>query len=173
MIASSGSDPGEAGVRPPRAVSSARKPAAATTTTATAFAFAAKAAGWAPTAASAATAAATVATATASVATAEQVHRCHGRVGLTACATTRLVAERVHTALRAQMGIGAGLEIVFKMLGGLRIKVMRCASGCAGTGATVIAVATGLVATACVVGSAVGIGRAGRAVPSGLWTRPG
>lgn len=66
----------------PRAGCSARKTAAASA----AFALAAKAAARFTT--TAATATATVATATASVTTAEQVHRCHGRVGLTACATT-------------------------------------------------------------------------------------
>ena len=46
---------------------------------------------------------------------------------MTASTATRFVAERVHTTLCAQVGIGAWLEIIFKIARGLAVMVIMLA----------------------------------------------
>ena len=46
---------------------------------------------------------------------------------MTACTATRFVAERIHATLCAQVGIGAWLEIIFKMARGLAVMVIMSA----------------------------------------------
>lgn len=144
---------------------SARKAAA----TATFAATAAKAAGLAATVATRfATTTTTVATAATAVAAAQQIHRCHGGIGLTTCAAARFVAKGIDATLGAQMRIGTGLEIIFKMLGRLRVVVMRHALR-GGARTALWAIASGLVAATAGMGrTAIGVRGTGWAIATRL-----
>ena len=145
---------------------SARKAAA----TATFAATAAKAA-WLSAAVAtrfATTTTTTVATAATAIAAAQQIHRCHGGIGLTTCAATRFVAKGIDATLGAQMRIGTGLEIIFKMLGRLRVVVMRHALW-GGARTALGPITSGLVAATAGMGrTAIGVRGTGWAIATRL-----
>ena len=85
---------------------------------------------------------ATTTTTAASVVAAEQIHRGHGGIGLSACATAGFVTKGVDSALRAQMRIGTGLEIVLEMRRWLTVKVVFLRFGSCGTMVSVATIAS-------------------------------